>query len=77
MAAAAASRPKPYLYVVIICANSCDKLTKSENVSRPKPYIYVVIICANSCEKLTKSENVYQAEVGSSIAQNRCLPIGT
>ena len=43
-------------YVVIICANSCEKSTKRKS--------YVVIICVSSCEKFTKSE------IYSDIAQN-------
>ena len=58
-------------YVVIIYANSCEKLTKSEIGSSWESVqtllriacladrkSYVIIICANSCEKLTKSENL-------------------
>ena len=57
--------------VVIIYANACEKLTKSEIGVKLKSVqtllsiaclgdrkSYVVIICANSCEKSTKSENV-------------------
>ena len=58
--------------MVIIYANACEKLTKSEIRSSSSRFkhcsestcladrkSYVVIICANSCKKLTKSENVY------------------
>ena len=58
-------------YVVIICANSCQKLTKSEIESSLKSVqtwlriscsgdrkSYVVIICASSCEKVYQKWNL-------------------